>query len=81
MTVRQHLGSLAPMQDDGFTALNAAFLQDVSVVRIPDGSDEPIAVCVNHNGWGRSLGRMMISGTLATRERSSSPDATPTSPS
>jgi len=48
--IRQHLGSLAPMQDDGFTALNTAFLSDVAVVRIPDGSEEPVAVHVNHNG-------------------------------
>ena len=49
--IRQHLGSLAPA-DDGFTALNTAFLHDVAVVRIPDGSGEPVAVSVNHNGWG-----------------------------
>ena len=48
--IRRHLGSLAPMQDDGFTALNTAFLRDVAVVRVPDGSDEPVAVCVNHAG-------------------------------
>ena len=48
--VRRHLGSLAPMNDDGFTALNTAFLQNVAVVRVPDGSDEPVAVCVNHGG-------------------------------
>ena len=50
--LRQYLGSLVPMQDDGFTALNTAFLHDVAVVRIPDGSGEPVAVSVNHNGWG-----------------------------
>ena len=49
--IRQHLGSLAPMQDDGFSALNTAFLHDVSVVRIPDGTNDPVAVCVNYNGW------------------------------
>ena len=50
--VLQHLGSLAPMQDDGFTALNTAFLSDVAVVRVPDGSGESVAVSVDHNGWG-----------------------------
>ena len=49
-TVRQHLGSLAPMDDDGFTALNTAFLRDVAVVRVPDGADGPLAVHVNHGG-------------------------------
>ena len=48
--IRQRLGSLAPMEDDGFTALNTAFLRDVAVVRVPDGSGEPVAVCVNHAG-------------------------------
>ena len=47
--VRQHLGSLAPM-DDGFTALNTAFLRDVAVVRVPDGADGPVSVHVNHGG-------------------------------
>ena len=50
--IRRHLGSLAPMRDDGFTALNTAFLSDVAVVRVPDGSGEPVAVCVNHAGFG-----------------------------
>ena len=49
--VREHLGSLAPLEDDGFTALNTAFLRDVAVVRIPDGTGEPVAVCVNHGGF------------------------------
>ena len=48
--IRQHLGSLAPMQDDGFTALNTAFLSDVAVVRVPDGADGPVSVHVNHGG-------------------------------
>lgn len=48
--LRQHLGSLAPL-DDGFTALNTAFLRDVAVVRVPDNSDAPVAVCVNHGGF------------------------------
>ena len=46
--IRRHLGSLAPMQDDGFTALNTAFLNDVAVVRVPDGAEAPLAVHVNH---------------------------------
>ena len=48
--VRQYLGSLAPMDEDGFTALNTAFLNDVAVVRVPDGAGEPVAVRVNHGG-------------------------------
>ena len=48
--IRRHLGSLAPMEEDGFTALNTAFLNEVAVVRVPDGADGPMAVCVNHGG-------------------------------
>ena len=48
--VRRHLGSLAPMEEDGFTALNTAFLGDVAVVRVPDGAGDAVAVCVNHGG-------------------------------
>ena len=48
--IRRHLGSLAPMDGDGFTALNTAFLRDIAVVHIPDGSEESVAVCVNHAG-------------------------------
>ena len=46
--VRQHLGSIAPLEEDGFTALNTAFLRDIAVVRVPDGSDAPVSVSVNH---------------------------------
>ncbi len=48
--VRRHLGSLAPMQEDGFAALNTAFLRDAAVVRVPDGAAGPVAVCVAHAG-------------------------------
>ena len=48
--IRRNLGSLAPLNDDGFTALNTAFLNNVAVIRVPDGSDDPVAVCVNHGG-------------------------------
>ena len=33
---RQHLGSLASVEDDGFTALNTAFVGDGAVVHVPD---------------------------------------------
>ena len=46
--VRQHLGSLASIDDDGFTALNTAFLRDVAFVEVPDGQEA--AVCINHVG-------------------------------
>ena len=33
---RQHLGSLASVEDDGFAALNTAFIGDGAVVHVPD---------------------------------------------
>jgi Fe-S cluster assembly protein SufD len=35
--VEQHLARYAPMDDDGFTALNTAFLWDGAFVHVPDG--------------------------------------------
>ena len=37
--VQEHLGHLATVEDDGFTAVNTAFLRDGAIVRIPEGSD------------------------------------------
>ncbi len=34
---RRHLGSLASVEDDGFAALNTAFVGDGAVVHVPDG--------------------------------------------
>lgn len=48
--IRCHLGSLAPLDEDGFTALNTAFLREVAVVQSPDDATDPVAVCINHGG-------------------------------
>ena len=53
--IRQHLGSLARFGDDGFTALNTAFLQNVALVCVPDGYEETVKVCVNHVSRGNSV--------------------------
>ena len=37
---RAHLGTLAPSEDDGFTAVNTAFLGDGALVHVPQGSTE-----------------------------------------
>ena len=36
--VRRHLGTLASVEDDGFTALNTAFIGDGAVVHVPGGT-------------------------------------------
>ena len=43
-TVRQHLAQYAGFQDDGFTALNTAFLSDGAFVHVPSGhtSQQPV---------------------------------------
>ena len=41
--VRQHLGSLAPSDGDGFTAVNTAFLSDGALVQLPvDAAETPV---------------------------------------
>ena len=42
--VEEHLGRYAPVDSDGFTALNTAFVRDGAFVRVPDGEtvDSPI---------------------------------------
>ena len=46
--IRRYLGSMARFDDDGFTALNTAFLRDMAFVRVPDDCGETVSVCVNH---------------------------------
>ncbi len=36
--VQRHIGALAPVEDEGFTALNTAFIGDGAVVHVPDGA-------------------------------------------
>ena len=41
--VRSHLGTLAPSDGDGFTAVNTAFLSDGALVQLPaDAADTPV---------------------------------------
>ena len=41
--VRSHLGTLAPIDGDGFTAVNTAFLSDGALVQLPaDAADAPV---------------------------------------
>lgn len=41
--VRSHLGTLAPVDGDGFTAVNTAFLSDGALVQLPaDAADAPV---------------------------------------
>ena len=58
--IRERLGSLALFDDDGFTALNTAFLRDVAFVGVPDGQDG--AVFINHSGGN---GTAAANGTRA----------------
>ena len=45
--LRQHLGSLAPINHDGFAALNTAFLQNIALIQSP--SDTPPLTAVVHH--------------------------------
>ena len=54
---RQHLGSLASVEDDGFTALNTAFIGDGAVVHVPDGDrvERPVHLAFVSTEEGRFI--------------------------
>ncbi len=54
---RQHLGSLASVEDDGFTALNTAFIGDGAVVYVPDKTtmERPIHLAFVSTEEGRFI--------------------------
>ncbi len=46
--LQQHLGRYADIDEDGFIALNTAFLRDGAYVRVPDGYSAPQVVHIVH---------------------------------
>ena len=51
--VEKHLGQLAGIEDDGFTALNTAFLQDGALVHVPAGNSPSRVVHLMYLTTGR----------------------------
>ncbi len=69
--VRRHLGSYAAI-DDGFTALNTAFLQEGAFVHVPAGTtlDEPLSILFVSTGEGEaraSFPRILVVAEAGSR--------------
>ncbi|MBM3941894.1 MAG: Fe-S cluster assembly protein SufD [SAR202 cluster bacterium] len=62
--VQEHLSRLAKVEDDGFTALNTAFLQEGAVVHVPDGAVAPAVVHLVHVAAGSPRPRVIFPRTL-----------------
>ncbi len=46
--LQEHLGRYIEIQDDGFAALNTAFLDDGAFVQVPDGYSEPVNLRITY---------------------------------
>ena len=66
--VEQHLARQASYQDDGFTALNTAFLNDGAFVHVPGGSVSSSPVHLVFLTTGRDLPRVSYPRTLIVVE-------------
>ena len=66
--VEQHLARQASYQDDGFTALNTAFLNDGAFVHVPEGSVSSSPVHLVFLTTGRDLPRVSYPRTLIVVE-------------
>ena len=56
--IRQHLGQHALVEEDGFTALNAAFLHDGLFVHVPEGAPTPALINLIFATTGRHQPRV-----------------------
>jgi Fe-S cluster assembly protein SufD len=46
--LQEHLGRYIEIQDDGFAALNTAFLDDGAFVKVPDGYSQPVNLRITY---------------------------------
>ena len=46
--LQEHLGHYIEIQDDGFAALNTAFLDDGAFVKVPDGYSDPVNLRITY---------------------------------
>ena len=69
--VQEHLTKHASVEDDSFTALNTAFLEDGALVSIPDGHRQPSALNLVFVTTDRSQPRVSFPRTLVVAGRNS----------
>lgn len=67
--VEKHLAQHASFEDDGFTALNTAFVQDGAFIHIPDGQPAPAVVNLIFVTTGREQPRVTYPRTLVLAGR------------
>lgn len=69
--VQEHLGRHASVEDDGFTALNTAFLEDGAFIHVPEGQSTSSVVNLVYVTTGRSQPRASYPRTLVVAGRNS----------
>lgn len=69
--VQEYLGRYASVEDDGFTALNTAFLEDGAFIHVPDGQSTSSVVNLVYVTTGRSQPRVSYPRTLVVAGRNS----------
>ena len=67
--VQEHLTRYATVEDDGFTALNTAFLEDGAFINIPDGHSPTMVVNLVFITTGRAQPRASYPRTLVVAGR------------
>jgi Fe-S cluster assembly protein SufD len=67
--VEKHLAQHANFEDDGFTALNTAFIQDGAFIHIPDGQPAPAVVNLIFVTTGREQPRVTYPRALVVAGR------------
>ena len=66
--LESHIGHYAPPNDDGFAALNTAFLYDGAYVRITDGLPEPVVVRISYITVDGAAPKVIYPRTLIVAE-------------
>ena len=69
--VQEHLGRYAGVDDDGFTALNTAFLEDGAFINVPDGQSTSSVLNLVFITTGRAQPRVSYPRTLLVVGRNS----------
>ena len=69
--LQDHLGKYASVEDDGFIALNTAFLQDGACIEVPGGREFPMVLNLVYLTTDRSQPKATFPRTLILAGRSS----------
>ena len=70
-SLQDHLGKYASVEDDGFIALNTAFLRDGACIEVPEGRDHPKVLNLVYLTTDRSQPKATFPRTLVLAGRNS----------